>query len=112
GEPAIAGSQRARERRAAPHARVRTALQAETARQPDRAQLLREALDPAAHQREIPVDPDVGAARHELTVEQRVDDDEELAVLRAARIEQLGAAGAAAPPVHEPPGGAAGGGAH
>ena len=53
------------------------------------------------------IHPDVGAARDQLAVEQRVDDDEELAVLRAARVEQLGAAVAAALPVDEQRRGAA-----
>ena len=73
-------------------ARARRRSGARSARHPDRAELLREALEPAAHEREVTVDPDVRAGRDLLAVEHRVDDEEELHVLAARRVEQLGAA--------------------
>ena len=83
------------------HAGVGRAVEAEGARDPDRAELLREALQPAAGEREVAVDPDERAGRHLLAVEQRVDDEERLLVLRARGIEQLAAARRARLPVGE-----------
>src|SRR5665213_1266302 len=53
------------------------------------AQLLRVALEIAAHQREILVDPDEDTATVELAVIATTHDDERLLVLRAHRIHQL-----------------------
>ena len=86
---------------------VGRAVEAEGARDPDRAELLGEALQPAAREREVAVDPDERARRHLLAVEQRVDDDERLLVLRARGIEQLAAGRRARLPVGEDEGAAA-----
>src|SRR6201999_4469145 len=80
----------------------------EVARHPDLAELLREALDPAAREGEVAVDPDEWAGRDLLAVEKRVGNDEELLVLRARRVGQLGAAVLARLPVGEHRGAAAG----
>ena len=86
GDTALVGRAGAAVGAPAPEPRIRRGVDAEAARDPDRAELLREPLDPASRQREVAVDPDVRARRHLLTVEQRVDDDEELLVLRAGRV--------------------------
>ena len=61
----------------------------EQPRHVDRAELLREALDPAAVHREVLVDPDVHAAADRLTVVARADDQEELVVLGLDRVLEL-----------------------
>ena len=71
---------------------IRRRVEPERARDPDRAELLGEALQPAPREREVTIDPDERARRHLLAVEQGVDDDEALLVLRAGRVEQLAAA--------------------
>src|SRR6185503_3226283 len=96
------------EARARLHAGVRRPAEAEAPRDPDRAQLLREALDPASREREVAVDPDVRAGRHLLAVEEPVDDDEDLLVLGARRVEQLVPALRARLPVRGDEGAAAG----
>ena len=55
----------------------------------DRAELLREALNPAAVHREVLVDPDVHAAADRFAAEPRADDEEELAVLGLDRVLEL-----------------------
>ena len=67
----------------------------------DRAELLREALDPPAVHGEVLVDPDVNAAAHRLAVEARADDQEELAVLGLHRVLELVQVGRARLPVGE-----------
>src|SRR6185369_15429496 len=86
---ALVGSAGDAEPGACLHAGVGGTAQPEAPRDPDRAELLREALDPAARQREIAVDPDVRADRHLLAAEEPVDDDEDLLVLRARGIHEL-----------------------
>ena len=98
----------AAERRPAPHPGRRAAGELVGPRHPDLAELLREALDPAAGEREVLVDPDERAGRDLLAVEQRVDHEVELAVVRARRVEQLVAALRAGLPVGEDGGAAAG----
>ena len=94
-------AQRAAERGARLQARLGAVLEAEVARHPDRPELLGKALEPAAHEREVAIHPDVRAGRDLLAAQHRVDDDEELHVLAARRVEQLAAAVGAALPVGE-----------
>src|SRR4029079_13960566 len=101
GQPAPVGRAGAAEGGPGPHARVGGPAEAEGARDPDLAELLREALDPAAGQREVAVDPDERAGRDLLAVEQRVGDDEELLVLRPRRVDELRPALRARLPVGE-----------
>ena len=84
GQPVAVGRDRPGERAA-----LGAAVEPERPRHVDLAELLGEALDPAAHQGEVVVDPDVRAGRDGLAVEQRVHDDEELLVLPPHRLEQL-----------------------
>ena len=107
-EPPIVRGQRPGEDRAGPDAGIGEAVEPERARHPDRAELLREALHPAAREREVAIDPDVRAGRDVPAVEHRVHDDEELVVLAARGIEQLPAVLGAALPVDEQRGGASG----
>ncbi len=100
--------ERSAEDRAGARAGVGDAVEPERARHPDRAELLREALDPAAGEREVAIDPDVRTGRDVLAVEHRVDDDEELLVLAARRVEQLVVGIRARLPVDEERRGAAG----
>src|SRR4029078_2487795 len=74
------------------HAGVGGPAEAEAPRDPDRAELLREALDPAACEREVAVDPDVRAHGDLLAVEQTAADHEHLLVLRSRRVDELVAA--------------------
>ena len=101
GDAALVGGAGGAERGSRLDAGVGRAVEAEGARDPDRAELLREALQPAAGEREVAVDPDERARRHLLAVEQRVDDDERLLVLRARGIQQLAAGLRARLPVGE-----------
>ena len=107
-QTAVVRRERSAEDRASAHAGVRGAVEPVGTRHPDRAELLREALDPAAGEREVPVDPDVRARRHVLTGEHRIDDEEELLVLATGRVEQLLAGIRARLPVDEERRGAAG----
>src|SRR6185503_2794946 len=108
GDTALVRGARRAEAGAGLHARVGWPAEPEAPRDPDRAQLLREALDPASREREVAVDPDVRAGRHLLAVEEPVDDDEDLLVLGARRVEQLVPALRARLPVRGDEGAAAG----
>src|SRR6476661_367289 len=94
------------------HARERPplgeAVQAERPRHLDLPELLGEALDPPAHQREVAVDPDVRARRDRLAAKRPGDDDEELLVLPPRRVDQLVAPLRARLPVDEERGAPAG----
>ena len=100
-QAAVVGGERAAERRARLQSGLGAVLEPEVARHPDRSELLGEALEPAAHEREVAIHPDVRAGRDLLAVEHGVDDEEELHVLTARRVEQLGAAVGAALPIGE-----------
>ena len=89
------------EARARGHAVRRGAADGEGPGQVDRAELLREALDPAAVHREVLVDPDVDAAADGLPAERRADDEEELLVLALDGVDELVEVGAAGLPVGE-----------
>ena len=106
-EPPVVGGAGSAVDGARPQPGVGGAVEPEAARDPDRPQLLREALQPAAGEREVAIDPDVGAVRHLLAVEKRVHDEEELAVLRARRVGELVAALGERLPVGEDRGAAA-----
>ena len=101
GEAAVAGREGAREAAARPELRHGPGREWEVPRDVDGAQLLREALDPAARQGEVAVDPDVRAGRHRFAVQQRVHDDEELPILASNRVVQLRPGVGAGLPVDE-----------
>ena len=101
-QPAVRGQ------RAGEGAALGARVEAEAAGHVHLAELLGEALDPAPHQREVAVDPDVGAAGHVLVAQHRVHDQEELLVLAADGVEQLLARVRARLPVDEQRGAAAG----
>src|SRR5579875_2432284 len=77
------------EARAGAHARIGLALERKGARHPDLAELLREPLDPAAREREVPIDPDERTGRDLLAFQQSAHNQVELAVLRADGVAQL-----------------------
>ena len=89
GEAPVVRRERAAVDRACLQPGVGEAVEPERPRHPDGAELLREPLDPAADEREVPIDPDVRAGGHLLAVEHRIDDEEELLVLAAGRVDQL-----------------------
>ena len=58
-------------------------------------------MDPASHQGEVAIHPDVRTRRDSLTIEGAIDDDEGLFVLAAGRVDQLVLIGRAGLPVGE-----------
>src|SRR5207244_3832983 len=101
GQPALVRGQRACEAAARALRRGRRRGEREAPRQLDPAELLREALNPAAYERDVLVHPDVGAGGDELAVDDRVDDEKELSVLAANGVIELVAVIGAPLPVDE-----------